>query len=144
MGLFALVSGDFVKTGGMDRANHALAMYLAERGDEVHLAAYRIAADLQARKNVTFHRVAKPLNSYFLAEPVMHWSARRVAQRIAARGGRVVVNGGNCNWPDVNWVHHIHAANAPLGGGSASDGSRGGFCIAGTWRRRNGSFRRRV
>jgi glycosyltransferase involved in cell wall biosynthesis len=23
---------------------------------------------------------------------------------------RVVVNGGNCPWPDVNWVHAVHAA----------------------------------
>jgi glycosyltransferase involved in cell wall biosynthesis len=27
-----------------------------------------------------------------------------------------VVNGGNCPWGDVNWVHHVHAAD-PLGGG---------------------------
>ena len=23
---------------------------------------------------------------------------------------RVVVNGGNCAWPDINWVHAVHAA----------------------------------
>ena len=33
---FALVSGDFVKTGGMDRANYALASYLARQGRAVH------------------------------------------------------------------------------------------------------------
>ena len=25
-------------------------------------------------------------------------------------GGRVIVNGGNCDWNDVNWVHYVHAA----------------------------------
>ena len=35
-------------------------------------------------------------------------------------GTRVVVNGGNCNWPDINWVHYVHhawtevEADAPL------------------------------
>ena len=26
---------------------------------------------------------------------------------------RVVVNGGNCVWADVNWVHYLHAAFTP-------------------------------
>jgi glycosyltransferase involved in cell wall biosynthesis len=26
------------------------------------------------------------------------------------RGGRVIVNGGNCQVADVNWVHYVHAA----------------------------------
>jgi glycosyltransferase involved in cell wall biosynthesis len=26
------------------------------------------------------------------------------------RGGRVIVNGGNCQLGDVNWVHYVHAA----------------------------------
>jgi hypothetical protein len=47
----ALITGDFVKTGGMDRANYALASYLLNRGDEVHLAAYRVSADLLAKQN---------------------------------------------------------------------------------------------
>jgi glycosyltransferase involved in cell wall biosynthesis len=25
----------------------------------------------------------------------------------------VVANGGNCPWPDVNWVHYVHAAYEP-------------------------------
>ena len=113
MGRFLLVSGDFVTTGGMDRANYALARYLADRGDEVHLAAHRAAEDLAARPNVRVHRVAKPLNSYLLAEPLLDRAGRRWARRIAPGGGRVVVNGGNCRWKDVNWVHYVHAAWAP-------------------------------
>ena len=37
-----LVSGDFVLTGGMDRANHALASYLLDRGREVHFVSHRV------------------------------------------------------------------------------------------------------
>ena len=40
---YLIVTGDFVKTGGMDRANYALARYVAERGAETHLVAYRVA-----------------------------------------------------------------------------------------------------
>lgn len=108
-----LVSGDFVKKGGMDRANYAVADYLARRGDRVHLAAYRVADDLLARPNVTFHRAAKPLGSYSLGNQVLRRVAHRAAERLASRGARVLVNGGNCDWPDVNWVHHINATDRP-------------------------------
>lgn len=108
-----IVSGDFVKTGGMDRANYALAAYLAEQGREVHLAAYRAGDDLLARPNVTLHRAYKPLNSYFLATPFLDHTGRRQARQIAARGGDVVVNGGNCQWGDVNWLHHLNVLDKP-------------------------------
>jgi len=110
---YLIVTGDFVKTGGMDRANHALAKYLAEQGRETHLVAYRIADDLAGYPNVFFHRVPKPLNSYFLAGPLLARAGRKWARRIAARGGRVVVNGGNCMWPDINWAHHLHVSYKP-------------------------------
>ena len=113
MATYVLVSGDFVKTGGMDRANYALAAYLASRGDEVHLAAHRVAPDLLALPNVAWHRAAKPLNSYLVAAPILDRLGRRVAKRIAAGGGRVVVNGANCAFDDINWVHYVHAAWAP-------------------------------
>src|SRR4051794_13893520 len=91
---FALVSGDFVKTGGMDRANHALAAHLLDRGQEVHLVAYRAAADLLEKPGAVFHRVPKPLNSYLLGHEVLSRYGRRLAARVAGVGGRVVVNGG--------------------------------------------------
>jgi glycosyltransferase involved in cell wall biosynthesis len=116
---YLLVSGDFVHTGGMDKANHALAAYLAARGDEVHLAAHRVAPDLLAQPNVTWHRAAKPLNSYLLAAPFLDRLGRRLARGIAAGGGRVVVNGANCAVDDVNWVHYVHAAwTSPPSGGA--------------------------
>ena len=113
-----IVSGDFVKTGGMDRANYALADHLARRGDEVHLVAYRAGADLLAYPNVTLHAAAKPLGSYSLGRPLLDRSGRAEAARITARGGRVIVNGANCRWGDVNWVHHVNALDPPQPGGS--------------------------
>ena len=112
-----LVSGDFVLTGGMDRANHALASYLLDRGREVHFVSHRVDPALLARPGAVFHRVAKPLNSYLLGEPLLNRAGRRWARRLASRGARVVVNGGNCNWGDINWVHYVHAAwRPPLSG----------------------------
>ena len=116
---YLLASGDFVKTGGMDRANHALARFLAGRGDEVHLVAYRVADDLRALPNVVHHPVPKPLNSYTLGDFAFHRAARAAARAFAPEGGRVMVNGGNCDWDDVNWMHHVHASDSPLSGGSA-------------------------
>jgi glycosyltransferase involved in cell wall biosynthesis len=113
---YVLVSGDFVKTGGMDRANFALASYLVGRGHEVHLVSHRVDADLLGRPNAVFHRVPKPLNSYLLAEPFLSKYGLRQARRLAAKGARVVVNGGNCPWGDINWVHYVHAAWSPRPG----------------------------
>jgi glycosyltransferase involved in cell wall biosynthesis len=110
---YLLIAGDFVKTGGMDRANHALACHLADRGFETHLVAHRIDKDLAGRLNVVFHRVPKPLDSYFLGEPLLNRVGSAWASKIARCGGRVVVNGGNCPWPDVNWVHYLHATHKP-------------------------------
>jgi glycosyltransferase involved in cell wall biosynthesis len=111
---FVLVSGDFVTSGGMDRANYALADYLARAGATVHLVAHRVAPELLARPNATFHRVPKPLNSYLLGAPLLDRAGRRVAAQVSRAGGRVVVNGGNCRWNDVNWVHYVHAAYEPV------------------------------
>ena len=113
-----LVSGDFVRTGGMDRANHALAEYLALRGEEVHLVAYRADERLLRSGNVTLHAVRKPLNSYLLGRRHLDRAGRAWAARIASLGGHVVVNGGNCCFGDVNWVHYVHAAYSPPPAGS--------------------------
>ena len=113
---YVLVSGDFVKTGGMDRANYALASYLAGRGDEVHLVAFRAGGDLLEAPGVTWHRAAKPLGSYSLGRPRLDALGREWAARMMPRGGRVVVNGGNCRWGDVNWVHHINKLDRPKPG----------------------------
>lgn len=110
---YLLVTGDFVKTGGMDRANFALADYLARQGAEVHLVAHRVATELLAYANVTFHQVPKIANSDLLSSPLLNRIGRIWAKHLAATGTRVLVNGGNCYWSDINWVHYVHAAYEP-------------------------------
>lgn len=105
-----LVSGDFVRTGGMDMPNFALAQHLAEWGVSVQLVAFRIAAELEKHSNVEWRRVPKPLRSYSFGLPLLDIVGRNIARKCLARGGRVVVNGGNCQVGDVNWVHYVHAA----------------------------------
>jgi glycosyltransferase involved in cell wall biosynthesis len=114
MSPYLLVSGDFVRTGGMDRANHALAWGLARRGHPVHLVAHRAAEDLTALPNVTLHRVARPAGWHLLGEPLLGWAGRRWGRCISGQGGRVLVNGGNCCFGDVNWVHYVHAADVSV------------------------------
>jgi glycosyltransferase involved in cell wall biosynthesis len=104
-----VVAGDFTPLGGMDRANLALARHLAGRGP-VHLVTHRAWDDVTAHPNVTVHRVARPFGRHMLGGPLLARAGRRWARRLAADGFRVVVNGGNCLWPDVNWVHYVHAA----------------------------------
>jgi glycosyltransferase involved in cell wall biosynthesis len=119
---FAIVTGDFVRTGGMDRANFGLADFLARAGAPVHLVAHRVADDLVARPNVTFHRVPKPFNRYALGAPLLGGAGIAHAIAFAAgRDGVLVVNGGNCIAPAVNWVHYCHAAFEP----QAAVGPRG-------------------
>src|SRR5579864_1200366 len=114
MPLWLLVTGDFTLLGGMDRANHALASYLARRvGTEVHLVTHRVWDDLSVLPNVRVHRVWRPWGSHWLGMPLLARSGRRWARRLAPAGARVVVNGGNCVWGDINWVHYVHAAWPP-------------------------------
>src|SRR5438093_13656312 len=101
---FLLVSADFVKTGGMDYPNLALARHLADRGHTVHIAAHRVDPDLASHPNVRVSLVKKPAGSYVLGSFFLDRRGRKLAGESAAEGGRVVVNGGNCHWGDVNWV----------------------------------------
>jgi glycosyltransferase involved in cell wall biosynthesis len=106
-----LVASDFVQTGGMDRANYALASYLARAGHPVTLVSHRVAPDLAAMPTARVWLVRKPMGSNFLGQ----WPLARagVAASRATLGATVVVNGGNCILPDVNWVHYVHAAYRP-------------------------------
>jgi glycosyltransferase involved in cell wall biosynthesis len=109
----AIVSGDFVKTGGMDRANYALANFLSVSGCPVEVVAHRIDPELAALPSVRFRRVAKPLSSQTLSEPLLDFAGRRAAKAARALGGVAVVNGGNCLGGEVNWAHYVHAAYRP-------------------------------
>ena len=115
--LWLLVTGDLTPLGGMDCANHALALYLARRADtEVHLVTHRAWDDLTALPSVQLHRCSgrgEPLAGNAVVGP--GWPA--LGRPPGASGARVVVNGGNCAWADVNWVHYVHAAWIPRQGG---------------------------
>ena len=116
---FALVAEDFRRHGGMDRPNYELAWHLAEReGAAVELIAHRVEPPLRDHPRVRWHAVPRPLGRDLLGQPLLARTGRRVAREVAAAGGRVVVNGGNCppggGWGgDVNWVHFVHAACPP-------------------------------
>jgi glycosyltransferase involved in cell wall biosynthesis len=110
MNSYLLVAADFIKTGGMDRANFALADYLAKQGHQVYLVAYQVAKELLDYSNITFYQVPKLLNSDFLSGSLLDRYGRFWAKRLEKNGTRVIVNGGNCQWKDINWVHYVHAA----------------------------------
>jgi glycosyltransferase involved in cell wall biosynthesis len=115
-----LVAGDFTPLGGMDCANHALAAYLGRRaGPAVHLVTHRAWPDLEALQAVRVHRVNRPWGSHLAGLPLLAAAGWRLARRLAGAGPlRVVVNGGNCPWGDINWVHYLHAAWSPRPDGS--------------------------
>jgi hypothetical protein len=109
---WVLVAGGFHRGGGMDAANAALAIHLADRGSKVHLVCHRADDDLNNHKMIEVHRVQRPAGSFFLGQWLINSSGRRVARAAVALDAtsRVVVNGGNCNWPAINWVHYVHRA----------------------------------
>lgn len=107
---FSIVTGDFVPTGGMDRANYALADYLARQGVDLHLVAHRVDPALADRSNVTVHQVSKPLNSYLLGAPLLARRGIEIARTSSKPPNHSIVNGGNCPGTDINWVHYVHAA----------------------------------
>lgn len=111
-----LVAGDFTPFGGMDRANLELARYLAALAP-LHLVTHRAAEELAAHPHVTVHRVTRPFGKHLLGTPFLAAEGRRVAREWTRLGFRTIVNGGNCPWGDVNWVHCVHAAYPAWGAG---------------------------
>jgi glycosyltransferase involved in cell wall biosynthesis len=110
---YAIVAADFVPWGGMDRPNYELAWYLAEhQGSKVHLVSHRVASPLSCHSNVIWHRVPRPFGRPTFGSPFLDRVGRKIATEIASVGGAVVVNGGNCLWNDVNWIHYVH--NTPM------------------------------
>jgi glycosyltransferase involved in cell wall biosynthesis len=110
---WVVVAGDFVRTGGMDAANHALASYLARSGREAHLVAHRVEPELAALPGVTVHRVPRPLGRHALGFPLLDRAGRRVAAGLAGRRPVVLGNGGNCRAAGAVWLHYVHAAYLP-------------------------------
>jgi glycosyltransferase involved in cell wall biosynthesis len=93
----------------MDRANYALASYMARAGHQVTLVAHRVAPELLALPGVIVRLVRKPLGSNFLGQ----WPLAHAGQAMVRAGNIVVSNGSSCPTADVNWVHYLHAAYRP-------------------------------
>ena len=107
-----VATGDFTALGGMDRANYALAEYLAARGDTVHLVAHRVASDLAGRRGIVVHRVPRPFGAHLLGAPLLARAAGGRRRALPA-GARVLMNGGNGVDGVPTWIHYLHAAYAP-------------------------------
>lgn len=109
---WALATGDFTPYGGMDRANHALARYLAMSGRDLHLIAHRVSPDLASLRGVTVHLAARPFGSNLLGAPLLARTAAKTARRLGPPA-RLLSNGGNTRWVSPTWVHYLHAAYTP-------------------------------
>ena len=117
MSTWLLVSGDFTRYGGMDRANSALAGYLARNHEDIHLVSHQVSPELAALPGVHVHAVARPLGMHTLGEPMLRSAAQRVHQRLCSPALRSLANGGNADLGDLNWVHYVHAAFDPPAAG---------------------------
>lgn len=109
--VWVLVAGGFNHNGGMDRLNWALARHLIDRGDRVHLVCHSIEPQM-LEGAASVHVVSKPSNSFMLGKLLLARRGWRIAKRVTRQAPttRIVVNGGNCLWSDINWVHCVHHA----------------------------------
>ncbi len=107
MNAYLIVAADFFENGGMDRANFELAQLVAKLGHPLHVVSHRVSAQLAGIPGVHVHHVPRPLGLGLPAERGLDLVGRLVATRLP-RNTRIVVNGGNCALPAVNWVHFVH------------------------------------
>jgi len=109
---WVLASGDFTTLGGMDRANHALASYLARRGNAVRLVAHRIDPALAGTAGIEPRLVPRPFGAHLAGAPLLARAAAREA-RALGRADRALMNGGNGAIGTPTWIHYLHAAYPP-------------------------------
>jgi glycosyltransferase involved in cell wall biosynthesis len=109
---WVIVAAGLHQKGGMDKANLALADYLLERGAPVHIVTHSVDPLLAQHPLANVHLVARPANSFFLGEFALAARGRKVARQAMRENpsAQVVVNGGNCVWPGINWAHYVHRA----------------------------------
>jgi glycosyltransferase involved in cell wall biosynthesis len=109
---WVIVAAGFHQKGGMDKANFALADYLLEREIPVHLVTHSIEPSIQEHPLAKVHLVARPGKSFFLGEFALEARGKQVARQVIREhpSAQVVVNGGNCVWPGINWAHYVHRA----------------------------------
>lgn len=94
----------------MDRANLALAEYLRSSGHEVLLVGHDFDDELSGE--FVRKQVPRYLGSTALGERGLAHVGRRQAELLVGENphARVVVNGANCGFGDINWVHYVHNA----------------------------------
>jgi len=109
---WVLASGDFTTLGGMDRANHALASYLARRGNAVRLVAHRIDPALAGAQGIEPRLVPRPFGAHLAGAPLLARAAAREA-RALGRADHALMNGGNGAIGTPTWIHYLHAAYEP-------------------------------
>jgi glycosyltransferase involved in cell wall biosynthesis len=112
---WVIVSFGFHFTAGQAKAVAGLADYLARSGTAVHLVGHTFDAGLAARPGVTTHKIPRVRGADVVGNVLVSRAGRAVASRVTREhpGARVAVNGGNCVWADVNWVHYLHLAWQP-------------------------------
>jgi len=117
---WVIVAGGFHSLGGMDKANLALAQYLLDQGVAVHLVTHKADPELGKISLAKIHLVPRPAGIFTLGQVLLDWKGRMVAQSVLSRwpDARIVVNGGSCIWPGINWVHYVHHAWHPAANGS--------------------------
>jgi glycosyltransferase involved in cell wall biosynthesis len=103
-----IVCGGFHEHGGMDRANLALAEYLRSAGHQVFLVGHDF--DDERAAGFCKREVPRVFGSTALGERGLWHVGKRQAEQLVQRHprARVVVNGGNCCFGDINWVHYVH------------------------------------
>lgn len=125
---WVLASGDFTTLGGMDRANHALASYLARRGNAVRLVAHRIDPALAGILGIEPRLVPRPFGAHLAGAPLLARAAAREARALGRRD-HALMNGGNGAIGTPTWIHYLHAAYQPqlasVRAGVSSFASRG-------------------
>ncbi len=109
---WVIVAGGFHWRGGIDRANAEFAFQLSRWGASLHLVAYEVDDGIARRQNVHCHIVHRPYGSFLLGEVGLHRRGVTVARAVLRNHpeAHVLVNGGNCPWGDLNWMHSVHAA----------------------------------
>lgn len=96
----------------MERANLAVAEFLAESGREIHLVGHSFDSSIARQPSVSTYRVDRPFRSHLAGQGLLNRKGQSIARAVLRQSpaARVLVNGGNCDWDDVNWVHFVHHA----------------------------------
>jgi len=112
---WVVVSAWARSTTGQGKPIVSLIEALSRRGTPVELVAFDVEPAVAALPLVTIHRSPRIRGADVVGNLFLRRRGRAVAAAVTQRHPEavVVVNGGNCRWADVNWVHYVHAAFTP-------------------------------